>query len=156
MILDEIDLSILNELSDDARMAISEISKKVNLSIPAVSERIKKLELNGYIEKYTTILDEKKFNKDLLCYTHLSLKYSEGGVEKFKEIILSEPDVLECNQITGEYEYILKIITDSSDTLAELLEKLRSQADVLTSSTSVSLVRIKNEITYQPKLKREG
>lgn len=151
MILDEIDFGILEKLSKNARISISDISKEINLSVPAVSERIKKLEVNGFIENYTTVLNVKKFNKNLVCYTHLSLKYSEGGFEKFKRLIRLEPDILECHQITGEYEYILKIITDSSESLANLLERLRSEADVLSSSTSISLLTLKNMISYQPK-----
>ncbi|MFA5576147.1 MAG: Lrp/AsnC family transcriptional regulator [Tissierellaceae bacterium] len=151
MILDEIDYNILESLSDNARMAMSDISKKVNLSVPAVSERIKKLEKSGFIQKYTTVLDAKRFNKNLVCYTYLSLKYSEGGVERFKKFIQSEADILECSLVTGEYEYILKIITDSSESLAKLLDKLRRESDVLTSSTSISLLTLKDLISYQPK-----
>jgi len=149
--IDEIDLSILKELSKDARTPLSSISSKVNLSVPAISERIKKLEKGGYINKYTTVLEPKMFNKNLICFCLITLKYDEERLEVFKEIVKSEPDILECHCITGEYEYLLKIITDGPESLEKLLSFIRRKALVLTSSTSISLSTLKNEISYQPK-----
>ncbi|MEK6266529.1 MAG: Lrp/AsnC family transcriptional regulator [Clostridium sp.] len=150
MNLDNIDLSILRELSTDARVPLSAISSRVNLSIPAVSERIKKLERGGYIEKYTTILNPDKFNKTLTCFSFLTLRYDVAGLESFKEFVRSNPDIMECHLITGEYEYVLKIVTDGSKSLGDLLASLRMRADVLTSSTSISLSTLKNNVTINP------
>lgn len=150
MNLDGIDLKILSELSEDARVGLSLISSKVNLSIPAVSERIKKLEKNGYIEKYTVILNPEKFNKTLTCFTFITLRYSEGELESFREFVKSNPDIIECHLITGEYEYVLKIVTDNPESLGNLLDSLRKSADVLTSSTSISLSTLKNNLGINP------
>lgn len=150
MKLDSIDLNILRELAEDARVALSVISTRVNLSIPAVGERIKKLENGGYIEKYTVILNPEKFNKTLTCFTFISLRYSEAELESFKEFVQSNPEIMECHLITGEYEYILKIVTDSSHSLGDLLDSLRKRADVLTSSTSISLSTLKSKVTINP------
>lgn len=149
MTIDELDIAILNELSDNARASVSYISKKINLSIPAVSERIKRLKENQYIEKYTTILNLQKLDINLVCFTLLSLRYTEGGFERFKAFVESEPEVLECHQITGEYEYLLKIATKNSQTLATLIDNLRQAADVLTTSTSITLLALKNEPSVQ-------
>lgn len=143
MNIDDIDLNILKELSRNSRIPLSIISSRVNLSIPAISERIKKLEKNGYIEKYTLILNPKKFNKNLTCFTFVTLRYDEEQLESFIDFVRSEPDIVECNLITGEYEYILKIVTDDSESLGELLSELRIKADVLTSSTSISMSMLK-------------
>lgn len=150
MILDDIDLGILNELIRNSRAPLSLIGTRVNLSIPAVSERIKKLEKGGYIEKYTTILNPSKFNKNLTCYSFVSLRYDKEKLENFKEFIKSEPDIVECHLITGEYEYMLKIVTDGPDSLGSLLASLRMRADVLTSSTSISLFTLKNDVSINP------
>lgn len=150
MNLDEIDLSILEELIKNSRAPLSVISRKVNLSIPAISERIKKLENGGYIEKYTTILNPKKFNKNLTCFSFVTLRYNEEKLEDFKKFVMTEPDIMECYLITGEYEYILKIVTNDSDSLGEILASLRKTADVLTSSTSISLFPLKNDFFIKP------
>ena len=149
MSLDDLDIIILNELAKNARVSLSYISKKANLSIPAVSERIKKLNENQYIEKYTTILNPKKFDINILCFTLLTLRYTEGGFERFQAFVASQSEIVECHQITGEYEYLLKIATRNSDTLAEILDNLRKEADVLTTSTSIALLALKNEPSFQ-------
>lgn len=147
MKLDNIDLHILKELTEDARVGLSVISSHVNLSLPAVSERIKKLEKNGYIEKYTVILNPEKFNKTLTCFTFITLKYSEGDLERFRMFVKSHPEILECHLVTGEYEYILKIVSESPKSLGILLDSLRKSADVLTTSTSISLTTVKNKVS---------
>jgi len=143
--LDNIDLNILRELSKDARVPLSTISSRVNLSIPAISERIKKLEKGKYIEKYTVILNPEKFNKTLTCLAFITLRYSESELNSFRKFIKSNPDIVECHLITGEHEYVLKIVTDSPESLGNLLESLRKSADVLTSSTSIILSTFKND-----------
>lgn len=147
MSLDSIDLNILRELSKDARVALSTISSRVNLSIPAVSERIKKLEKSGYIEKYTALLNPDKFNKSLTCFTFITLKYDEEELESFRQFIESNLDIMECHLITGEYEYMLKIVTNGPDSLGKILSELRKKADVLQSSTSISLSTLKNNVS---------
>lgn len=147
MTLDNIDLNILKELTKDARIPISTISTRVNLSIPAVSERIKKLEKGGFIEGYTVILSPKKFDKTLICFSFISLKHSEADLKSFIEFVESNPDIMECHLITGEYEYILKIATHGPESLGSLLNSLRSKADVLASSTSISLSTLKNKLS---------
>lgn len=147
MTLDNIDLNILKELTKDARMPISTISTRVNLSIPAISERIKKLEKGGFIEGYTAILNLKKFGKTLTCFSFISLKHSEADLKTFMEFVETNEDIMECHLITGEYEYILKIVTQGPESLGILLNNLRSKADVLASSTSISLSTLKNNLT---------
>lgn len=150
MVLDSIDLSILKELTMNSRASLSMISKNINLSIPAISERIKKLETNGFIDKYTSILNPSKFNKNLTCFSFVTLKYDEKKLEDFINFISTEPDIMECHLITGEYEYMLKIVTDGAESLGNILASLRKKADVLTSSTSISLDTLKNEVTIKP------
>lgn len=146
--IDEIDLKIIIELSNNSRVPLSTISKHVNLSIPAISERIKKLEKNGYIEKYSTQLNPKKFNKNIICFSMLTLRYDEQELDSFFDFVKKEKDILECHLITGEYEYLLKIITDAPETLEKLLSSLRKKAKILTSSTSISLSTIKNNTSF--------
>ncbi len=151
MAIDEIDINILRELSLNARAPLSFISKKVNLSIPSVSERIKRLNKEGYIEKYTIVLNPKAFNKKLICFCFLNLRSDEIDADKhasFYELVRSEADIIECHTITGEYEYLLKIISKGPEELEKLLVRLRKKGGVLTSSTSISLSTIKNEVSF--------
>lgn len=147
--IDEIDFLIIDILQQDARSPLSYISKQINLSIPAISERIKKLEGKGYIKKYTTILDNEKFLKNLTCFCFITLNYNQKNLDLFKKIIDEENDIVECHCITGEYEYLLKIITKNTSTLEELLTKIRREASVLNSSTVISLSDYKNLITFK-------
>jgi Lrp/AsnC family leucine-responsive transcriptional regulator len=149
MNIDEIDLDILRELTSNARAPLSAISDKVMLSVPAVSERIKKLEIGGFISKYSAILDPSKFNKNLSCYTFVTLRYDETKLEAFRKFVENEPDINECHLITGEYEYVLKIITASPDSLGNLLDSLRKNADVLTSSTSIVLSSLRQDVSIR-------
>lgn len=148
--IDEIDLEIIKILQQDARVALSYISKQVNLSVPAVSERIKKLEGKGYIRKYTALLEAKKFDKNLTCFCFVTLNYMEKNIEIFKEIVKKEPDIIECHCITGKYEYLLKIMTKDTETLEKLLNLIREEASVLNSSTAISLSTYKNLVAFRP------
>ncbi|MDX9918272.1 MAG: Lrp/AsnC family transcriptional regulator [Gudongella sp.] len=149
MNIDEIDLDILRELASNARAPLSAISDKVMLSVPAVSERIKKLEKGGFISKYSAILDPSKFNKNLTCFTFVTLRYDETKLEAFRKFVENEPDINECHLITGEYEYILKITTSGPDSLGNLLDSLRKNADVLTSSTSIVLSSLRQDVSIR-------
>ncbi len=148
MNIDDIDILILKELTKNSRASLSVISSKVNLSIPAVSERIRKLEENGYINQYTTILNMKKFNYSLICFSFISLRYEENGIKRFRDFVENNTNILECHLITGQYEYLLKIIVKEPKDLEEILSSLRSVADVLTSSTSISISSLKDQTSF--------
>ncbi len=64
--------------------------------------------------------------------------------------VKSHPEILECHLVTGEYEYILKIVSESPKSLGILLDSLRKSADVLTTSTSISLTTVKNKVSINP------
>ncbi|KPU45571.1 leucine-responsive regulatory protein [Oxobacter pfennigii] len=141
--MDSIDTSILKLLQENSRISISEISSQINLSISAVSERLKKLESSGIIEQYTTIINPVKVGKLLTATMFLNLespKYSEG----FLQFIQSENEIIECYYLAGEYDYILKIITQNTFTLEALLKNIKSIRGVQKTRTIVALSTIKN------------
>lgn len=143
--MDEIDLAILKELQKDARRSLNEISQSASLSLPAVSERVRKLERSGVIAKYTTVLDPEKFNKTLSCVCFLNLEDKSAKSRRlFCDFILTEPDILSCHCITGQYEYILKIMTESTKSLQALLEKIRFSMPMQLTNTYVILSTIKD------------
>lgn len=92
--MDVIDVKILEVLQENSRVSISELSKKVNLSLSAVSERLKKLENSSIINKYTVILEPKLLGKDLSVLISIGLE-STSQTKEFLEFVDSEPEILE-------------------------------------------------------------
>ncbi len=147
--MDIIDKQILNCLIENGRMTVSEVSQRVNLSIPAVSERIRKLEQSGTVDQYSAILNPMKMGKHLTSIMMVSLerpKYNDGFIKQ----ILSEPDVLECHYLTGDFDYILKITTEGTDTLEKLLNRIKSVQGVQKTRTTVVLSTVKQGVTVLP------
>ena len=97
--MDVIDVKILEVLQENSRVSISELSRKVNLSLSAVSERLKKLENSSIISKYTVILDPKLLGKDLSVMISIGLE-STSQTQAFLEFVEMEPEILECHYIT--------------------------------------------------------
>lgn len=141
--MDSIDFKILNILQKNARISVSEISGFINLSIPACSERLKKLEQSGVIKQYAAILDNKCLNKLLTAFMFISLERPRF-TEQFIEKINIESDILECHYLAGDFDYLLKIITDNTDTLEELLQRIKSVQGVQKTKTIVTLSTVKN------------
>jgi len=111
MILDETDLRILQLLQQNAQLTIKEIATQIHLSITPVHDRIKKLEREGVIEKYVTILSRKKLGKSLVVYCNVTLdKQRQENFQEFNEAILQLPEVVECCVVSGSFDYLLKII----------------------------------------------
>lgn len=141
--MDKIDTTILKLLQKNARITASEISKDVKLSIPALSERLKKLEASGVIQQYTTILNPRKLKKDLTAMMFISLERPKY-TEKFMEFVQGENEILECHYLAGDFDYILKIITENTFTLESLLNKIKSVQGVQKTRTIVVLSTVKN------------
>lgn len=109
--IDSIDKDILRMLQEDAHITNREISLKLHLTTTPVHERIKRLEKDGYIKKYVAILDKEKLEKGLIVFCNVSLKQhtNENG-KKFVQEIQSIPEVVECYNIAGDYDFLLKIL----------------------------------------------
>lgn len=110
-LLDDKDISILKLLQDNARMSVKEISEKIHLSATPVHERIKRLEENGIIKQYATLLDPAKLNKGLMviCYVSLRQHDKKAGL-KFIGAIQQLNEVTECYSISGEFDFMLKVL----------------------------------------------
>ncbi|MBC8061840.1 MAG: Lrp/AsnC family transcriptional regulator [Clostridiaceae bacterium] len=147
--MDNIDINILKILQQNSRITASEISNRINLSIPAVSERLKKLDSSGIIEKYTAILSSKKLNKHLMVIMFISLE-SPKYTDTFVKIIQEDNEIVECHYLAGDYDYALKIITESTESLEKILNRIKSIAGVQKTKTTVSLSTIKNNYSVMP------
>ena len=110
-LLDAKDLAILKLLQENARLTVKEIAQQVHLSTTPVHERIKRMEQSGVIKAYVTVVDPVKVNKGLNVICYVSLKeHSKVAGLKFIEAIENMPEVLECYSISGEFDFMLRIV----------------------------------------------
>ena len=141
--MDNIDTAILYCLKENGRVTASEISKKVKLSIPAVAERIRKLEQNSIIQKYTIKLD--RWQK-LLAFIFVNIDKTEH-INAFRSQITVLPGVLECHHLAGAYGYLLKVSVSDTDALESFLtNKLKKITGVSSSNTFITLATLKEEL----------
>lgn len=146
--LDEIDIKILKHLQKDGRSQRNKLSEIVHLSVPSVSERMRKLEEKQLITGYRAILDSKLFNFDITAFVFVEVDGSDN-YPKFIERINNEPEVLECHSITGDGSHVLKIRTENTASFESLLSRLQSWEGVTKSRSNVVLSSFK-ETTELP------
>lgn len=128
MQLDKIDSKLLELLQADSKQTNKELSNKLNLSVTAVYERIKKLEKSGVIDKYVALIKKEKVNKGFVAFCHIKLvKHSQEYVVKFEREVTNLNEVLECYHISGDYDYLLKVLVEDMEAFREfMVEKLTS------------------------------
>jgi Lrp/AsnC family leucine-responsive transcriptional regulator len=148
--LDEIDVKILELLQQNSRVKRSELADKTGLSIPSVTDRMRKLENNGYIESYQTKLNRKMLGKDITAFIFV-VSDSSKNYKDFISHVLQTPEVLECHSITGDGSHVLKIQTANTSTLEKLLSKIQSWKGV--QSTRTSIVLSSHKESFQVDLK---
>ncbi len=114
--LDKTDLSILKLLQMNARATVKEIAEKVHLSTTPVHERIKRLEQTGVVKQYATLVDHTKVKKGLMVICYVSLKeHSKNAGMKFIKSINQLHEVIECYNISGEFDFMLKVVEENMD-----------------------------------------
>ena len=111
--LDSKDLAILRLLQENARITVKEISDKVHLSTTPVHERIKRMEELGVIKQYATLVDHTKVKKGLMVICYVSIKqHSKDAGDKFIKTINDLNEVIECYNISGEFDFMLKVVSE--------------------------------------------
>ena len=144
--MDNIDRAILIALENNARATASEISKKVNLSIPAVSERIRKLEASGILEKSTIRMNRKKMGYGLMAFIFINIEH-EKYIDGARQAIGAFSEVIECHHMAGEYDYLLKVLLEDTDELDHFIShKLKKVNGIVKSNTLITLSTIKDEL----------
>ena len=109
-VLDSVDIQILRALQENARLTTKELAAKVNLSTTPVFERLKRLEKSGFIRKYVAVLDAQKLGRGFTVFCSVKLKQMNRAVARdFISVIKDIPQVAECYNVSGEYDYLLKI-----------------------------------------------
>ena len=144
--LDEIDIAILQELQKDARISNVELARRINLSPPATHARVKRLDEHGYIRQYAALLDHERMGYDMMCFISVSLQLHQlEELETFRVIINDMPEVLECYHVTGEFDYLLKVIIHNRQDLQRLVvKKLTPIPGVARIYTSLVLTEVKS------------
>ena len=136
--IDEIDAQILNLLQMNGRMKRNRIAEEVNLSVPSVSERMRKLEEKGILAGYHAVLDAKRLHVDITAFIRVTVETSNYYPE-FVERAVQLDEVQEVHSVTGEGSHILKVRTRNTTTLENLLSRLQSWPGVHGTSTSIVL-----------------
>jgi len=140
--IDEIDAKILELLQRDGRMKRSDVAEEVNLSISAVSERMRKLEERDVIRGYKAIVDAKRLRLDITAFIRVSVDGSEH-YPNFVEQVTNMEHVLELHSITGEGSHVMKVRTKDTTSLERFLSKIQAVPGVSQTTTSIVLSTFK-------------
>ena len=127
---------------------MADIAGEVELSAPAVMERVKKLEAGGVIKGYQALLDSKKVGKDVTAIIGVSVG-NHGDIDKFAAQMLQHHDVLECHHVTGDESFILKVKSANTGSLEKLLGEIRSVEGVTRTVTKIVLSTAKESQTLE-------
>ena len=146
MNFDKTDLKLLLLLQEDSKQTNKELSNKLNLSITAVYERIKKLENQGVIKKYVALVNKEKVDKSFVAFCHIKLiQHSQDYVVKFEKEVTNLNEVLECYHISGDYDYLLKVLVKDMESFREFMVNRLTKINHIGSTHSMFVI---NEVKY--------
>ena len=136
--LDKVDLQILRTLQENARLTTKELAAQVSLSSTPVFERLKRLEREGYIKEYIAVLDADKLNQGFVVFCNVKLRRMNKDIAmEFTRIIQNIPEVTECYNISGSYDYLLKIHAPNMKYYQEFIINVLGTIDSLGSLESM-------------------
>lgn len=143
--MDELDREIITILQREGRISNAQLARRINLSPPATHARIRRMEDEGYIRKYVALVDRERVGYDMLCFVHISLQLHQADqVGAVRIAIRDLPEVLECYHVTGEYDYLLKVvIRNRADLERFVVERLTPIPGVARIHTSLVLTEVK-------------
>jgi len=141
--LDLKDLEILRLLQDNARITVKEISDTVHLSTTPVHERIKRMEASGVIKQYATLVDHTKVKRGLMVICYVSLKqHSKNAGNHFIKMINELDEVMECFSISGEFDFMLKVLTEDMNAYYDFHVNKLSQIENMGHMQSVFVMGV--------------
>jgi Lrp/AsnC family leucine-responsive transcriptional regulator len=146
MKLDATDKKLLMLLQEDSRKTTKELSLKLNLSVTAVYERVKKLEREGMVSKYVALLDRNKINKGFVVFCHIKLiQHTKEYLGHFERDVTRLDEVLECFHVSGDYDYILKIYVENMEEYREfMVTKLTTLQHIGSTHSTFMISEVKN------------
>ncbi|WP_456437931.1 Lrp/AsnC family transcriptional regulator [Psychroserpens sp.] len=149
--LDTIDKKLLHFLQQDSKQTNKELSNKLNLSVTAVYERIKKLEREEIISKYVALINKKSVGKAFVTFCSIKLvQHSKDYVVDFEKQVANLEEVLECYHISGDYDYLLKVIVADMDEFREFMVKKLTTISHIGSTHSAFMI---NEVKHTTAIK---
>ena len=141
MKLDSIDRHLLNFLQQDAKQTNKELASKLNMSVTAVYERIKKLEKSGVIDSYVTLLNKKSIERAFVAFCHIKLvKHSQDLVNQFEKIVATIDEVLEVYHLSGDYDYLLKVHVKDMESFRKFMVNKLTNIEHIGSSNSMFVI----------------
>lgn len=144
--LDATDISILSALQDNSRLTVKEIASAIHLSPTPTFERIKRLEREGFIRKYIAVLDAEKINCGFIAFCYLKMKqHTYENAMRIMEAVEKIPEIAECYNISGDYDFLLKIYTRDMKSYQKFLLRILGDLDCIGSlNSSFVLGEVKN------------
>ena len=151
MSLDSIDRKLLFLLQKDSKVTTKQLSLKLDLSVTAVYERIKKLERGGVIEKYVAVVNKEKVEKSFVVFCHIKLvQHSNEYITKFESEVVQLVEVLECFNVSGDYDYILKVVVKNMKAYREFINTKLTKLQHIGSTHSTFIIsELKNSTEIQ-------
>ena len=148
--MDAIYKKLLLLLQADTKKTTKELSLKLNLSVTAVYERIKKLEREGIIDKYVVLLNRNKINKGFVVFCHLKLlQHTKELINQFEKEVVKLEEVLECFHVSGDYDYILKICVKNMEEYREfMVTKLTNLQHIGSTHSTFMIGEVKNTTAF--------
>ncbi|MEZ0007131.1 Lrp/AsnC family leucine-responsive transcriptional regulator [Flavobacterium sp. 28YEA47A] len=150
MILDVTDKKLLKLLQEDSKRTTKELSLKLDLSVTAVYERIKKLEREGIVKKYVALLDRNSIQKGFVVFCHLKLmQHTKEFISQFEKEVVQLNEVLECFHVSGDYDYILKICVENMEEYREfMVTKLTNLQHIGSTHSTFMIGEVKNTTAF--------
>ena len=141
MKLDEIDKKILQNLQQDSKKTNKELSNLLNLSVTAIYERIKRLERNKVIFRYVALVKPENVDKSFMVFCQIKLvQHAKDYIIKFETEVIKLSEVLECYHVSGEYDYILKILVKDMEAYREFMLTKLTNLEHIGSTQSTFII----------------
>ncbi|MBX3240409.1 MAG: Lrp/AsnC family transcriptional regulator [Chitinophagaceae bacterium] len=141
--LDEKDMTILKLLQQNARFTVKEIADAVHLTTTPVHERIKRMETSGVIKQYATLLDPVKVKKGLMVICYVSLKqHNKTAGGRFIKAIMDMDEVVECYNISGDFDFMLKVVAENMEDYYHFHVNKLSEAENIGNVQSVFVMGV--------------
>ena len=141
MDFDIIDRKLLSLLQKDSKVTTKKLSLQLDLSVTAVYERIKKLERTGVIEKYVAVINKEKIDKAFVVLCDIKLvQHSNEYITKFESEVIQLDEVLECFNVSGDYDYILKVVVKNMKAYREFINTKLTKLQHIGSTHSTFII----------------
>ncbi|MDA8769119.1 Lrp/AsnC family transcriptional regulator [uncultured Winogradskyella sp.] len=146
MVLDQTDKHLLQLLQNDCKQTTKALSNVLGLSVTAVYERIKKLEYQGFINNYVALINKERVDKNFIAFCHVKLtQHTQEYVVQFERDVTKLQEVLECYHISGDYDYLLKVIVEDMEEFREFMVKKLTNIKHIGSTHSMFMI---NEVKH--------